>query len=115
MNVRETGPPLSKQGAGLSTAQHESYSYDVIVVGAGPAGNIAADRLSKLGYKLVVLDWRDRPGDKLCTGIIGRECTERYPPDDEDVLRAVQSVTVVAPSGRAYRILKGEPQSVRDQ
>ena len=85
--------------------------HDVIVAGAGPAGNIAARRLSEMGHKVAVLDWRENLGDKLCTGIVGRECVERFPPDREDIFRQAHSATVVAPSGKIHRIEKGEPQA----
>ena len=84
---------------------------DVIVVGAGPAGNIAAHRLSQLGYKVAVLDWRVNIGDKLCTGIVGRECVERYPPDKADIYRDAQSATVIAPSGKSHEIFNERPQA----
>ena len=85
--------------------------YDVIVVGAGPAGNIAALRLSQKGFDVAVLDWRHKLGDKLCTGIIGRECFQTYRPDDQDVLHEARSVRIVAPSGNGYRMEKGEPEA----
>ena len=39
--------------------------HDVIVIGAGPAGNMAALRLADVGRDVVVLDWRSDVGDKL--------------------------------------------------
>ena len=85
--------------------------HDVIVAGAGPAGNVAAYRLAGMGYDVAVLDWRQTPGDKLCTGIVGRECLERYPPDDADILEGARSATVVAPSGKSHRIVQETPQA----
>jgi geranylgeranyl reductase family protein len=84
---------------------------DVIVAGAGPAGNIAAHRLSQLGYRVAVLDWRVNVGDKLCTGIVGRECVECYQPDQADIYRDAQSATVIAPSGKSHRIFNDRPQA----
>ena len=85
--------------------------FDVIVAGAGPAGNNAAHRLSTMGHRVVVLDWREALGDKLCTGIVGRECVEHYPPDESDIFQEAQTATIVAPSGKSHRIVKDEPQA----
>ncbi len=88
-----------------------SSLLDVLVVGGGPSGNNAALKLSKLGYSVTVLDWRQGLGDKLCTGIIGRECADLYPPDERDVIHRARSATVVAPSGKVYTVVKDEPQA----
>ena len=40
-------------------------SYDVLVAGAGPAGNIAALKLAELGHHVGVVDFRTKIGDKL--------------------------------------------------
>ena len=85
--------------------------YDAIVVGAGPAGNIAALRLSQQGHRVAVVDWRHDIGDKLCTGIVGIECVKRFPPDDRHVIREAKSATIVSPSGRRYHVEREEPQA----
>ncbi len=85
--------------------------HDVIVIGAGPAGNMAAHRLSSLGHSVTVLDSRRKVGDKLCTGIIGRECFERFPPDQRDILAPASSATLVSPFGKSFKIAKGQPQA----
>ena len=72
---------------------------DVIVVGAGPAGNNVAYGLARLGYDVAVVDWRKGIGDKLCTGIVGRECVERFPLDRSLVLRDAKLAKVIAPGG----------------
>lgn len=47
--------------------------YDVIVVGAGPAGSVAAKRCAEQGLKTLLLERRKLPRDKVCSGmIIGR-------------------------------------------
>lgn len=85
--------------------------FDVIIAGAGPAGNIAAQKLSQKGYKVAVVDWRKNIGDKLCTGIVGRECVERYPPDKSDIYQYATSATVISPSGKIHKILNETPQA----
>jgi hypothetical protein len=39
--------------------------YDVIVVGAGPAGLLAAGRAAELGNSVLILEKMERPGRKL--------------------------------------------------
>lgn len=85
--------------------------YDAIVVGAGPAGNLAALRLAEAGHRACVVDWRQNIGDKLCTGIVGRECMARYPVNPGDIYRAANSATLVSPSGKRFKLAKTRPQA----
>ena len=85
--------------------------YDVIVVGAGPAGNMAALKLSGMGHKVAVVDWRQNIGDKLCTGIVGAECVRRFPPDEAHIYHRGRSAAVVSPAGKKYRIAREAPQA----
>ena len=85
--------------------------YDAIVIGAGPCGNMAALELAKRGISVAVLDWRANIGDKLCTGIIGRECAELWPPVPEYIHGEARSAIVVSPRGRRYRIERPNTQA----
>ncbi len=84
---------------------------DVIVIGAGPCGNMAALELARRGVSVAVLDWRTRIGDKLCTGIIGNECAELFAPPPEHIHGEARSATIVSPSGRRYRIERTATQA----
>ena len=44
--------------------------YDVIVVGAGPAGNTAANSCSKKGMRTLLIEKYQLPRDKVCSGMI---------------------------------------------
>ena len=81
------------------------------MVGAGPAGNNVAYRLANLGYAVTVVDWRRRIGDKLCTGIVGRECTQRFPLDGSMVLRNAQVATATSPGGTAVSFARQDVQA----
>lgn len=55
--------------------------YDVIVVGAGPAGSTAAKTLAEKGYRILLIEKFKMPRYKSCSGILIRktmELTERY-------------------------------------
>ena len=82
---------------------------DVVVVGAGPAGNNAALSLASKGYGVTVIDTREMIGDKLCTGLVGEECFRRYPIDPALVYRGINSVRVVAPSSEVVRFETPRP------
>ena len=84
---------------------------DVIVVGAGPAGNNVAYKLASLGYGVTVVDLRVRIGDKLCTGIVGRECVERFPLDRSLVFRDARLARVIAPGGDTVDIEREDVQA----
>ena len=44
--------------------------YDVIVVGGGPAGSVAAKKCAEHGLKTLLLEKRKLPRDKVCTGMV---------------------------------------------
>ena len=84
---------------------------DVIVVGAGPAGNNVAYRLASLGYSVTVVDRRIRIGDKLCSGIIGRECAKRFPIDRSLVYRDASLARAIAPGGEYVDFMRQDVQA----
>ena len=84
---------------------------DVIVVGAGPAGNNAALGLAREGYSVTVIDSRHEIGDKLCTGLIGRECASRFPIDPALVYREPQTARLVAPGAVPLFFETARPQA----
>ena len=44
--------------------------FDAIVIGAGPAGSTAAYLLAKRGFKVLLLDKKAFPRDKVCGGLL---------------------------------------------
>ncbi|MBI5444268.1 MAG: FAD-dependent monooxygenase [Deltaproteobacteria bacterium] len=52
-------------------------SFDVVVVGAGPAGAVTAKRCAEAGLKTVILERKPLPREKVCSGLLfGREARE---------------------------------------
>ena len=85
---------------------------DVVVIGIGPAGAMTLLRLAELGIGAIGIDSKSEIADKLCTGIIGWECSQKYPPDSEDVHYVSNSATVVSPVGFKLKIKSSIPQAV---
>jgi len=86
--------------------------YDAITVGAGPIGSYIAYRLAKLGYKVLVFERRSSVGDAACcTGIIGKECFDRFPIVNNGVLTQHSSAKFFSPSGNCLRLSKDTVQA----
>lgn len=64
--------------------------YEVAVIGAGPAGSFAAERLSSLGHRTVIIDPCDR--QKVCAGILTAQYARRYRIDEDCVERELKGV-----------------------
>lgn len=84
---------------------------DAIVAGAGPAGNQAALQLARSGHRVAVLDYRTQPGNKLCTGIVGRECFDACSIPPSLVLQEARSAIFLTASGKPVTINRREPQA----
>lgn len=108
---------------------------DVVIIGAGPAGLMAADQLAALGHRVTLYDRMPSPGRKfLMAGrgglnlthseplarFIGRygpardwigPMVEAFPPDDlRDFARGLGQETFVGSSGRVFpRAMKASP------
>ncbi len=86
--------------------------YDVIVIGGGPIGSYAAYKLAGMGYDVVVLEQKEKPGGQVCcTGIISQECVSSFAIDNSVVLRRVSNARLFSPSGRLLRLRRQETQA----
>ena len=73
---------------------------DVIIVGGGPAGLLAARLLAEQGRDVLVLDARKRIGEGVvCTGIVSKEAFDRFGFSSDSVLNRVQKIRLVSPAG----------------
>lgn len=79
--------------------------YDVIIVGAGPAGSYMAYELASLGHDVAVLEEKSAPGlNVCCTGIISTECYHSLDLGTGGILTKVNSAKFFSPSGRYLRL-----------
>jgi digeranylgeranylglycerophospholipid reductase len=78
--------------------------YDVIIVGAGPAGSYIAHKLASLGHNIAVFEEKSAPGlNVCCTGIISTECFQSLGLDTDVILNDVNSAKFFSPSGKCLR------------
>ncbi len=52
--------------------------YDVLIVGAGPAGSSAAIRIADAGRKVLLVEQKRFPREKLCGEFVSPECLEHF-------------------------------------
>lgn len=84
---------------------------DVTVVGAGPAGLIAARESSRRGANVIVLEEHDEIGSPChCAGLLSLEGLKRLgiPQDGEFVQNKVRGAKFFSPSGLSFTVEKDE-------
>jgi geranylgeranyl reductase family protein len=78
----------------------EMTDYDVIVVGAGPAGSTTARRAAQAGLNVLLLDKEPFPRSKPCAGGIRFQVSELLDFDLSSVYqRKISGIAVFSPSG----------------
>jgi digeranylgeranylglycerophospholipid reductase len=79
--------------------------YDVIIIGAGPAGSYIAYKLASSGYNVAVFEEKSAPGlDVCCTGIISTECFQSLDLGTDVILTKLNSAKFFSPSGKCLRL-----------
>ncbi|MCK5809022.1 (2Fe-2S)-binding protein, partial [bacterium] len=58
-------PELPKDDSPLHNYETKIFNCDVLIVGAGPSGLTASIELAKLGFRVILVDDKDRLGGKL--------------------------------------------------
>ena len=66
--------------------------YDAAIIGAGPAGSFAAEKLSSLGFKTLIIDPCDKK--KVCAGILTAQYARKYGINEAFVERELKGVRI---------------------
>lgn len=77
-------------------------NYDVVVIGAGPAGSTAAKNLAEGGRKVLLLDKATFPRDKPCGGGLPTRVLKRFP-YIEPFIDSVSYGTIMYSSSLRYK------------
>lgn len=86
--------------------------FDVLIVGAGPAGSFAAERLARAGVSVALFDGRP-PGDpKACGGGVTSKALKAWPHLLEAVGRTIDELDMYSPSGKHLHMKLDEPFAV---
>jgi len=86
--------------------------FDALIVGAGPAGSFAAERLARGGVRVALFDGRP-PGDpKACGGGVTSKALRAWPHLLEAVGRTINELDLYSPSGKHLHLELDEPFAV---
>src|SRR5882757_5208577 len=86
--------------------------FDVLVVGAGPAGSFAAERLARAGRQVALFDGRPDGEPKACGGGVTAKALKAWPHLLDAVGRTIHELDMYAPSGRGLHLRLEEPFAV---
>jgi geranylgeranyl reductase family protein len=91
----------------LSDEKHE-----ILIVGAGPAGSLAAERLAAAGRRVALFDGRP-PGDpKACGGGVTSKALKAWPFLFEASGRVINDLEMYSPAGKRLQMKLDEPFAI---
>jgi geranylgeranyl reductase family protein len=86
--------------------------FEVVIVGAGPAGSFAAELLARAGRRVVLFDGRPEGEPKACGGGVTSKALKAWPHLLEAVGRTVGELDLYSPSGKRLHLLLDEPFAI---
>jgi geranylgeranyl reductase family protein len=86
--------------------------FDVIVVGAGPAGSFAAELLAQDGFSVALFDGRPEGEPKACGGGVTAKALKQWPQLLNAVGRTINELELYSPSGKRIHLDLAEPFAI---
>jgi geranylgeranyl reductase family protein len=86
--------------------------FDVLIIGAGPAGSFAAERLARGGARVALFDGRPKGEPKACGGGVTAKALKAWPHLLEAVGRTVAELDMYSPSGKRLHMKLDEPFAI---
>ena len=90
----------------------ENEKFDVLIVGAGPAGSFAAEQLARGGARVALFDGRPAGEPKACGGGVTSKALKAWPHLLEASGRTVEEVEMYAPAGTRVRLKLDAPFAI---
>ena len=86
--------------------------FDVIIIGAGPAGSFAAELLASGGVSVALFDGRPEGEPKACGGGVTAKALKAWPQLLNAVGRTVHELEMYSPSGKRLHLQLDEPFAI---
>ncbi|HXQ72563.1 MAG TPA: NAD(P)/FAD-dependent oxidoreductase, partial [Pyrinomonadaceae bacterium] len=86
--------------------------YDLLIVGAGPAGSFAAELLASRGANVALFDGRPPTAPKACGGGVTAKALKAWPNLLNAVGRTIDELDLYSPSGKRLHLQLDEPFAV---
>src|SRR5688500_15403772 len=90
----------------------KSDQFDALIVGAGPAGSFAAERLARGGSRVALFDGRPEGEPKACGGGVTAKALKAWPHLLNAVGRIVDELEMYSPSGKRLHLELEEPFAI---
>src|SRR5215211_7258215 len=86
--------------------------YDLLIVGAGPAGSFAAELLATSGVRVAIFDGRPEGEPKACGGGVTAKALKAWPQLLNAVGRTINELDLYSPSSRKLHLELDEPFAI---
>ncbi len=86
--------------------------FEVLIVGAGPAGSFAAELLAQSGKRVALFDGRPEGEPKACGGGVTAKALKAWPQLLNAVGRTVEELDLYSPSGKRLHLQLDEPFAI---
>ncbi len=103
---------MTKEEGGRASASMSIERFDVLIVGAGPAGSFAAERLARAGVRVALFDGRPPGEPKACGGGVTSKALKAWPHLLEATARTISELEMYSPRGRKLHLKLKEPFAI---
>jgi geranylgeranyl reductase family protein len=86
--------------------------FDVLIIGAGPAGSFAAELLAQGGAKVALFDGRPEGTPKACGGGVTAKALKAWPQLLNAAGRTISELDLYSPSGKKLHLELDEPFAI---